>query len=295
MRWPVAILDIGSNSVRLVVYDRRNPGKAYFNEKVGCMLGRDLVKTGRLNPEGKKKARHAIAGFVELARAMGAPTVHAIATAAIRDAKDGRAFVKSLRKKINTPIRIISGNQEAYYSALAVLSCNPKADGVVADLGGGSLELARVNRGRVHETMSLPLGVLRMAGFGRGVARMIDEYLEVVPDEMGEDKPLYAAGGTCRAIAVVHSQLKKDGDKIKGYSMTRSQLLKLRKEMLKLRAEEIMREYNIEIGRARALPDACLLLAQAMKRLDSSKLIITTRSLRDGYLYSLMHRKAARR
>jgi exopolyphosphatase/guanosine-5'-triphosphate,3'-diphosphate pyrophosphatase len=288
LRWPVAILDIGSNSVRLVVFNRENPKKPFFNEKVTCLLGKDMDKTGRLNPAGKKTARAAIAGFLQIARALGARKVHALATAAIRDARDGKAFVRSLNRDLRASIKIISGSQEARYSALGVLSCDPETKGVVADLGGGSLELARIGRGRVHEAFSLPLGTLRLHGRGRRLQRLIDKHMEDVPKSMYKAGPLHAAGGTCRAIAAVHGKINGRKSKVKGYVLSRAELMKLYKKLQKMPPERMARTLDVDKGRARTLPQACFLLAHAMSILDSSKLVITTRGLRDGYLHDVI-------
>jgi len=287
-RWPVGILDIGSNTIRLAVYDLSNPKKAFFNEKVTCFLGQDLIRTGRLNPEAKKSAHHAIAGFIHITKALGCGSVHAIATAAIRDASDGKKFVDSLRRDLKTPIKIISGEQEARYSALGVLSHIRDAEGMVADLGGGSLELARIARGRVYETLTFPLGTLRLLGHGRSLPQIIEGHLEGLSLPSYAHLPLYVVGGTARAIATVDSQIKDKSGKFKSYCMSRPDLLAFLKKIHKMQTDKIVREFDISPVRARALPYACLLFTQIMKKLDSSKLIITTRGLRDGYLFSLI-------
>src|ERR1035437_9961177 len=242
VRWPVAILDIGSNSVRFVVYARRNPTKPFFNEKVLCLLGRNLNRTGRLNPEGKKSARLAIGGFLQVAKALGCGSVHAIATAAIRDARDGHTFVQSMRRDLKAHIRIITADQEARYSALGVLSYIPEAEGIVADLGGGSLELAHITNGRVYETMSFPLGTLRLYGQGRGLPQVINTHMAAVPDHLCDDLPLYAVGGTGRAIAAVHSQMKGKNGKFKSYCMSRPEIMNLRKKLQKMSPVSIRSE-----------------------------------------------------
>ena len=287
-RWPVAILDIGSNTIRLAVYDHSNPKKAFFNEKVTCFLGHDLVRTGRLNPEAKKSAHHAVAGFMHITKALGCGSVHALATAAIRDARDGKRFVESLRRDLKAPIKIITGEQEARYSALGLLSHISDAEGMVADLGGGSLELARIGSGHVYETLTFPMGTLRLLNHGRSLPQMIEEHLEGLSDHSCANLPLYVVGGTARAIATVDSQIKDKSSKFKSYCMSRSDLLAFLKKIQKMQPDKIVREFNISPVRARALPYACLLFTQIMKKLGSSRLIITTRGLRDGYLFSLI-------
>ncbi len=288
LRWPVAILDIGSNSVRMVVYARENPAKPFFNAKVACLLGKDLDRTGKLSPQGKKAAHHAIAGFRELAVAMGVGSFFAIATAAVRDAKDGAMFVQSIRRRIGVPVNIISGDLEASYSAAAVLASFPKAEGIVADLGGGSLDLARIGRGTVHETVSLQLGVLRLGNDKKSADAAIARNFSAIPEKFGKGLALYAVGGTCRAMATVHSRLNKRSGKVNGFSMRRTDLEKMRRRLMKMETAEIMRAFDVDESRAAALPQACYLMSLLMKRMDSARFVVSTKGVRDGFLKSLM-------
>ncbi len=291
LRWPVAILDIGSNSVRLVVHKEPGAKKPLFNEKVLCLLGQDMRRTGHLNTKGKRRARHAIAGFMQIAKALGCNSVHAIATAAIRDAGDGEEFVRSIRRDLKVPIRIISGELEARYSALGILSSLPKAKGVVADLGGGSLELARIGGGRVHECMTFPLGTLRLSSPGRRLGALIGEHMEMVPESLGEDEPLYAIGGTSRALLGVFRELSGKN----GPDISRGDLVKLHKRLEKMPLKKISQQFDIDPVRAPALAPACQLFIQVMKRLESSEMIVTSRGLRDGYLFSMVKPRALAR
>jgi len=163
-RKPVAVLDIGSNSVRLVIYNgqTRTPIPLH-NEKAICALGKGLEKTGNLNADGVKMAFDAVERFVHIARSLGASDIDALATAAVRDAKDGVAFAHALEKRCDITVQVLTGKQEAKRSALGVLCGIPDAEGVVADLGGGSLELVRVGGGNMSEHTTLPLGLLRLA------------------------------------------------------------------------------------------------------------------------------------
>src|SRR5215472_8241667 len=160
-----AVVDLGSNSVRLVVYEglSRNP-VAIFNEKAVLRLGRGLQATGMLNEQGMAQALTVMNRYAAIARAMGVEPFEVLATSAVRDAKNGPGFMASLRKRMSgVPFRILSGEQEAELSAAGVLCGIPSADGVLADIGGGSLELARLDAGRSGEVRTLPVGVLRLA------------------------------------------------------------------------------------------------------------------------------------
>ena len=160
----VGVIDIGSNSIRLVVYDRleRTP-EPIFNEKALCGLGRVLSTTGRLDPNGVDLAMRTLARFRNLTQAMHVETIDILATAAVRDAANGPEFVRQAEAISGRPVRILTGNEEARYAALGVISSMPDADGIVGDLGGGSLELVNIGKGKVGKGETLPVGPLRLA------------------------------------------------------------------------------------------------------------------------------------
>ncbi|CAK0754966.1 exopolyphosphatase / guanosine-5'-triphosphate,3'-diphosphate pyrophosphatase [Azospirillaceae bacterium] len=159
----IGVLDIGSNSIRLVIYDRLGrTSMPIFNEKVLCALGRGVERSRRLNSQGVTLALSNLTRFKALADGMGLPRLEVLATAAVRDAEDGGSFVQEVRERIGLPLRVISGEEEGRLSALGVLSGIPGADGVMGDLGGGSLELTQLNQGTVGTQVSLPLGPLRL-------------------------------------------------------------------------------------------------------------------------------------
>ena len=160
----VAVIDVGSNSVRLVVYEKRSRSLVpIFNEKSLPALGRGLERTGKLNAEGRKDALVNIRRFVALTRAMNVTDVEMLATAAVRDAKDGNEFAKEIERATGVAVRVISGEEEARLSALGVLAGVPDADGLMGDLGGGSLELVLLDKGKIGHQVTLPIGPLRLA------------------------------------------------------------------------------------------------------------------------------------
>jgi exopolyphosphatase/guanosine-5'-triphosphate,3'-diphosphate pyrophosphatase len=206
-----AVVDLGSNSVRLVVFEGtgRNP-VAIFNEKAVLRLGRGLQMTGRLNEEGVAAALTVMHRYHAIATAMGADPFEVLATAAVRDASNGPDFVAGLRERMpGVPIRILSGEDEASLSAEGVLCGIPQADGVLADIGGGSLEVVQLSAGRAGPARTLPLGVIRLADRAEGDlvrARALAEAdLAGVPwlsEAPGRD--LYLVGGAWRALARIH-------------------------------------------------------------------------------------------
>jgi len=180
----VAVVDIGSNSLRLVIYDgiRRAP-RTLFNEKVMCGLGRSLEQTGRLDPDGVAMAFPNLQRFIALARSTGVRRLDVLATAAVRDASDGRTFVHEIEKRHRLKVKVLAGAEEGRLSAYGVLAGIPEANGVVGDLGGGSVELVPVAGSQVGAAATLPIGPLRLAGYDgddRKLRDTIDKHLAAV-------------------------------------------------------------------------------------------------------------------
>src|SRR5258708_36184052 len=202
----IAVVDVGSNSLRLVVFERLGASLLpLLNEKVMCALGRGIARTGRLNPQGVELAFANLQRFVTLARALGVDHLAIIATAAVREASDGPAFAAEAERQCGVPVRIIEGAEEARLSAAGVLAGIREADGVVGDLGGGSVELVRVDcaaRTPIGVGVSLPLGALRLAEFDdnrRALAEFIERGIASVPVlREAAGRTLYLVGGAWR-------------------------------------------------------------------------------------------------
>jgi exopolyphosphatase/guanosine-5'-triphosphate,3'-diphosphate pyrophosphatase len=177
------VVDLGSNSVRLVIFEglSRNP-LPIFNEKAVLGLGRGLQQTGRLNAEAIEPALTVLGRYAAVANAMGADPVEILATAATRDAENGPDFIAAINRRLpDIPVHVLSGNEEGALSAEGVLLGFPGADGVLGDMGGGSLELVELDHGRMGQAASLPLGALRLAdrAFGRIAGRVdVDDVLD---------------------------------------------------------------------------------------------------------------------
>ncbi|MGH7186549.1 MAG: Ppx/GppA family phosphatase, partial [Pseudomonadota bacterium] len=203
----VAIVDIGSNSIRLVIFTSRSRAPfTLFNEKVLCGLGRGLDASGRLNEAGTKLALDNLARFVRLAKAMGARRIDLLGTAAVRDADDGREFVTEVKRRCGVRVRVLSGEEEARLSAQGVLAGIPAADGMMGDLGGGSVEIVALKRGKIGRHATLPLGPVRLMGSaaddGDGARDLIDRHLARVGwiDKL-RGRTFYPVGGAWRTLA----------------------------------------------------------------------------------------------
>ncbi|NUS66884.1 MAG: Ppx/GppA family phosphatase, partial [Ensifer adhaerens] len=204
-RQPVAIVDIGSNSVRLVVYaGRLRAPMPIFNEKVMAGLGAGLRDSGELSDDSESEALAALRRYKLLLRHMGVKQAQVVATAAVRDAADGAQFVRAV-EKIGLPCDVISATEEARFSGMGVVSAFPGAAGVVGDLGGGSLELIEIGNGTTGRATSLPLGVLRVERGRAGEQKARDMLRKGLKDAGLErscrGKPFFMVGGSWRALA----------------------------------------------------------------------------------------------
>ncbi|MEK9662627.1 MAG: hypothetical protein VW644_13010 [Alphaproteobacteria bacterium] len=206
----VGIVDLGSNSIRLVVYDRlaRTP-QTRINERVICGIGRDVATTGRLSPDGVDLAIRNLMRFAALVRAMRVGDLEVLATAATRDAEDGPALLDRVAEIFGMPVRQLDGGAEARLAALGVISGIPDASGISGDLGGGSLELAGLDNGEIADIVTLPLGPLRLlAEFGPQRTELqtrIDAAFDDLP-WLGQynGRKFYAVGGAWRSLARIH-------------------------------------------------------------------------------------------
>ena len=282
-----AIIDIGSNSVRLVVYQgpARIPA-VLFNEKVLAGLGRGLAETGRMDEEGLALARTALARFAAVAGEMDAE-VRTVATAAVRDAANGPEFIAAAAR-MGLTVELLSGEQEATAAGLGVLSGIPDADGIVGDLGGGSLELVRVRDGVVAERVSFPLGVLRIAGkrgksFDAFVSKMIERAGWA---GKGEGLPLYLVGGSWRALARLDMSLTDYPLPIAHqYCMSAETIGRIARTVAQLGKPRLRAVPGLSSGRAGTLGDAAALLGVLLRRLGSTTTIVSAFGLREGLLF----------
>ncbi len=285
-----AIIDIGSNSVRLVVYN--GPARApsvLFNEKVSAGLGRGLGNGAALNRGAVREALRALKRFRLVANAMGVERIRTVATAAVRDASDGVAFIEEI-EALGLTVELLTGEQEARASGYGVISAFPQANGVVGDLGGGSLELARVRGGEIHERISLPLGVLRLAAIGKGRG-VLDRLVRKSLDKAGwtggaRDLPLWLVGGSWRALARLHMHLTDYPlPVLHGYAMPPEAASRLVRALGRMDRKRLKEIDALPSGRIGALGDAAALLATLTRVLGSNSLIVSAYGLREGLIY----------
>jgi exopolyphosphatase/guanosine-5'-triphosphate,3'-diphosphate pyrophosphatase len=289
---PVGIIDIGSNSIRLVIYEGegRIPS-ILFNEKIMAGLGKGLAKTGQLDPDAVRRTVAALARFRRLAEDMGVVKLRTVATAAVRDASNGPDFIAQLAT-VGLPVELLSGAAEASLAGHGVLAAIPEADGIVGDLGGGSLELVGVASGDVGKGISIPFGVLRVAQMKLGSSRALDRALTRALAKAGwtgsaEGKPFYMVGGSWRALARLHQTLTDYPLPIvHQYVMAPSEAQRLVRALGQLDSKRIKAVAGISSSRVGSLGDAAMLLAALVRCLKPSTLVVSAYGLREGLLHS---------
>ena len=292
----IGVIDLGSNSIRLVVYERlsRSPSPV-FNERVLCGLGRGLQRSGRLSPEGSSRALDNLARFMLLARHMGVSRLDLLATAAVRDASDGSAFVAEASRRCHAAIRILSGQEEARLSALGVLSGMPEADGAMADLGGGSLELVALKRGEIGDQATLPLGPLRIMELAEGEPKrargVVDEALARLGWlESCANRTFYAVGGAWRAIARIHiEQSRYPLHIIHHYRVPREEMIDVCRLITGL-SRKSLEGMTSAVSRKRleTLPHAALVLHRVLRAAKPAEVVFSAQGIREGQLFSLL-------
>ena len=285
----VAVIDVGSNSVRLVLY--RLEGRAIwqvYNEKVLAGLGRNLAQTGWLAPEGVTAAMAALRRFRAVLDGAAPAEVFCAATAAAREARDGRAFVDRVRAETGLAIRVLSGEEEAHYSALGVIAGQPTAEGVVGDLGGSSLELVRIAGGRPGEGVTLPLGPFALGCPGPIDAPALSRTIRA---QLGRAAPAYTAaclhavGGAWRNIALIHMDATRYPLRIvHQYEMTGREALEAARFVAQQSRTSLERMPGVTKKRAETLPYAALVLEAMVETLGFERISFSAFGLREGLL-----------
>ncbi len=288
-----AVIDIGSNSIRLVVYDdlSRSPFPR-FNEKSLCALGAGIDDEGRLTAEAIDRAVHAVRRFNAIAKAMRVEQVHVIATEATRRALNGGDLVDAIRASTGLQTRVLTGEEEATYAAYGVISGFYKPKGLSGDLGGGSLEVAEVLGDRVGERLvSMPLGALPVLKLLRegidSAKKAIDAILRDQLPPMLTEPVFYAIGGGWRALARVHLAMNAAPiSVVHGHEISADEARALAKKISRMSPEEVAALPDVPSRRIDTLPAAALVLSRVLRNLKPERVVFSLSGLREGWLYS---------
>jgi exopolyphosphatase/guanosine-5'-triphosphate,3'-diphosphate pyrophosphatase len=291
---PVAIIDIGSNSVRLVVYSgaKRSPS-VIFNEKVMAGLGRDVGPDGALGESARASALAALERFRLLTRRMDVVRTRVVATAAVRDASNGGDFLADVRALGFDPV-VLPGDEEGRLAGLGVVSGIPDADGIVGDLGGGSLELVEVAGGRPGRAASLPFGILRLEALDR---RADDAFMRKVAKavtavgfaEAARGRAFYMVGGSWRALGQFDMALADHPLPIAHqHALAPARAGALRAALRRIGRDELRTIPQISAARVPALPLAARMLEAVTAALAPRTLIVSSFGIREGLLYDAL-------
>lgn len=290
---PIAVIDIGSNSVRLVVYERhaRTP-TMLFNEKVLAGLGRGIAATGRMAEESVAAAISAVTRFRAMCTHIGVKEMHVIATAAARDAENGPEFVTDVERILGEPVRILDGNEEAYYSALGVIAGFWEPLGIVGDMGGGSLELVPVKDGKPGEGDTFPLGGLRLHEAADGKISKAQSLAEDAlksyewPELPKGERNFYAVGGTWRSLARLYMEQH-------GYPLHVMHNFEMPAEdaiafCRAISVKDLSGVKGVEVlskQRRPLVPFGAVVLEKVLTAMKADKVIISATGVREGLLY----------
>ncbi|MEQ1882780.1 MAG: Ppx/GppA phosphatase family protein [Burkholderiales bacterium] len=291
---PIAVIDIGSNSVRLVVYEGAVRSLTpVFNEKILCGLGRSVATTGSLGSEAVERAIQALVRFKTILRVLRVKNVRAIATAAVRDATNGKDFIAWGEAAAGCKIEVLSGAKEAQLAAMGVMMGFVDPDGVAGDLGGGSLELIDISGATLNDAMTLPLGGLRLIDTS---GNKIDKAMDVVDAalaglpwlQQGKGRDFYAVGGTWRALAKLHMDWKQYPLRVMhGYRLPAREALDFCEALRKGKKWQDMPGIG-DVTRARreVLPYGALVLERLIRRMQPGSVVFSVYGLREGLIYT---------
>ena len=291
----ISIIDIGSNSIRLVAYDKisRVP-RMIYSEKAFCSLAKNLEVDNKIPKKNYKKTINAIKRFYKISIDIKSSELFIFATAALREADNGNKLKKEIEKITNTNLLILSENDEVRLSTQGLLSSFPSADGIMADLGGGSLELALIKKGKLQNFISLKIGVVRFLKLYKNNKK---DFLKKIRKKIksiswlknSKQKTLYAIGGSFRCLAKVYIWKKNYPlSIIQGYTLDDKELNNLTKVSSTINSKDIKKIDEIENERIKTIPVASFILKELLGEILPKKMTFCSQSLREGFLFSLL-------
>ena len=287
-----AVIDIGSNTVRMVIYEgtERAP-EVIWNEKVAARLGQDLSRSGRIPEHAEAEALGALARYAVIIEDLGIEDVQTVATAAARDSQNGPQFLEKVAALGLAP-RLLTGEEEACISATGAIGAFPGARGVVADLGGGSLELVSIAQGECHRASSLPFGTLRLPALRKEghFRKQVHGALADIGWAAAHPGPLYMVGGTWRAFAAwAMQEMDYPLTDPHGFELDTAVAMEFATTLMETSAEKLAEISGISQMRAGYLPDAAALLRPLLSEFEPEGLVFSSWGLREGLLYSRLN------
>ncbi|MCJ8519220.1 exopolyphosphatase/guanosine-5'-triphosphate,3'-diphosphate pyrophosphatase [Pseudorhizobium tarimense] len=292
---PVSVVDIGSNSVRLVIYEGLSRAPAMlFNEKVLCGLGKGLASTGRMDSAAVERALSALRRFRALSNQARATDIFVLATAAAREASNGSRFIRDAEEIIGRKVQVLTGEEEALYSAYGVISGFHEPDGIAGDLGGGSLELIDIKGEKIGRGITLPLGGLRLSetsgqSLEKARALAIDHVAKAKFLKNGEGRTFYAVGGTWRNIAKLHMEMTDYPlHMMQGYKVGADELSAFLDTIIEGKEPKHPAWQAVSKNRRALLPFGAVAMQEVLRAMKPSHIAFSAQGVREGYLYSLL-------
>ncbi len=290
----MAVIDIGSNSVRLVVYEAlsRSP-TPIFNEKALCGLGREIATTGRLADDAVEKALASLRRFRALCDMMDVGDLHVLATAAARDANNGDAFISEAQSICRVPVDILSGQREAKMAAFGVVSSIYDPDGLVGDMGGGSVEFVEIKGRDVGEGITLPLGGLMLQQASGNSLKKAEKLVSKSLSQAdlltrGKGRTFYAVGGTWRSMARLNmARIDYPLNVMHGYTMTAEEALELCRLILRPPSNALPLP-SVSDQRQPLIGYGAVLLEKIIQKAKPKQVVCSALGVREGLLYSLL-------
>ncbi|MFY0681273.1 MAG: Ppx/GppA family phosphatase [Thalassovita sp.] len=297
----VGVIDVGSNSVRLVIFDGAARSPAYFfNEKIMCALGEGLADTGRLSPTGRQRALDAMRRFKLISDGLETVSLTAVATAAVREAEDGPEFVAEVERETGIKIFVIDGSEEARLSAQGVLLGWPGSYGLVCDIGGSSMELAEISAGEVGKRETSALGPLKLRDVPGGRKERkayITDAVNTLAKAMGPQRNrLFLVGGSWRAIARIDME-RRDYPLhvLHEYRMSQKSVNATLAYIEESDLEQLRKRCGVSSQRMSLVPLAAEVLKQVIRTFQPHDIAVSSYGIREGMLYEQMPQKLRER
>lgn len=288
----IGIIDIGSNSMRLVIFDqlKRSPIPVY-NEKVLCQLGKGLALSGKLNPEGVTMAMQVMPRFLEMAAHMEVLELNVFATAAVRQAEDGACFVQQLVSTLGIDVEVISGTREARLGAEGLMASMYNPVGITGDLGGGSMELVAIDQHHIHQQSTLPIGTLKLLDHTGGnpdkVEAVVRHALSSIHWLSAPFPNFYAIGGSFRALAKIHMMENAYPlNIIHEYRVPAKKFRKFTHEIARMPAEKLAKRPGVSNKRLTMIPVAAEILSCVLEVVKPETIVFSASGIREGFVHN---------
>jgi exopolyphosphatase/guanosine-5'-triphosphate,3'-diphosphate pyrophosphatase len=299
----VAVIDIGSNSGRVMVFERDSSDhlRLLAGSRASLRLVHDVDERGKLSEATMSHTMEALRDFMAIAAGAGATRVVAVATAAMRDAANGGLFVQRVRRELGLRIRIIEGLAEARYGFVGAVRGFPISNGLLFDLGGGSLQISRFAGRRLTEAVSLPLGALRLSErfidsdppSGKQLRRLRDhvwnQLAKARVPRLAAGSSLVGTGGTVRNLAKIDRQARHYPiDWLHGYELSIERLAQVIDRLAASRENRRDEVPGLSAERADSIVGGGIAVQTLAEFLRAERILVSGQGLREGIALDLL-------